>query len=419
LSITQAKRLFPIVGAGSSIGALLGSGGAAALANVIPTQDLLLVCGTGFSLSAVAAFLLAGAAPDTARARKRERERGVLGEAGIVARQPYLQRLALFTMVAAAGLTFVDYVFKSTAAAEVPKNDLAFFFGGVSFILNGISLALQVVVVPRMLRRLEVAIAPAVLPMALAAGGAGLVAGFGLGAALLAKGADGSLRYSLHRTATELLYLPLPDSIRPRIRATLDILGQRLGQASASLVIIGIAATDLSLRFVASVFALAAVLWAASAFALRRPYVELLGESLKGGATLRPGEFPELDVASLETLVAALDSPDDAEVLAAIDGLERDGKERLVPVLMLRHPFDGGRRPRSQALHPGETHGRGRRHRQDPRSRVARRPSCGHRRASPPRARRAAALRAAQPGRVGRGARGDRRAPHRFRRDRG
>ncbi len=241
-------------------------------------------------------------------------------------------------MVAAAGLTFVDYVYKSTAASEVPKDDLAFFFGAVAFVLNGLSLGLQVLVVPRMLRRLELAIALAVLPIALAAGGAGLVAGFGLGAALLAKGADGSLRYSLHRTATELLYLPLPDSIRPRIRATLDVLGQRLGQASASLVILAIAATNLSLRVVASAFAIAAALWAASAFALRRPYVELLGESLKGGATLRPGEFPELDVASLETLVAALDSKDDAEVLAAIDGLERDGKERLVPTLMLRHP---------------------------------------------------------------------------------
>ena len=190
---------------------------------------------------------------------------------------------------------------------------------------------------PRLLRRLELAIALSLLPIALAAGGAGMVAGFGLGAALLAKGADGALRYSLHRTATELLYLPLPDSIRPRIRATLDVLGQRLGQASASLVILGIAAADLSSRFVSSVLAAAAALWAVSAFALRRPYVELLGESLKGGATLRPGEFPELDVGSLETLVAALDSSDDAEVLAAIDGLERDGKERLVPVLMLRH----------------------------------------------------------------------------------
>ena len=41
-------------------------------------------------------------------------------------------------------------------------------------------------------------------------GAAGVALGGGLVAALLLKGADGTLRYSLHRTGTELLFVPLP-----------------------------------------------------------------------------------------------------------------------------------------------------------------------------------------------------------------
>src|SRR5262249_49342904 len=47
-----------------------------------------------------------------------------------------------------------------------------------------------------------------------------------------------------------------------------------------------------------------------------------------------------LDVASLETLIAALDSRNDAEVLAALEVLEREGKGHLVPGLILYHPSE-------------------------------------------------------------------------------
>ena len=49
-------------------------------------------------------------------------------------------------------------------------------------------------------------------------------------------------------------------------------------------------------------------------------------------------EIPELDLQSLETLVATLSAPKDTEVLAAIDLLEAYGRARLVTPLILYHP---------------------------------------------------------------------------------
>jgi hypothetical protein len=61
---------------------------------------------------------------------------------------------------------------------------------------------------------------------------------------------------------------------------------------------------------------------------------------LRGHDTQHAHALPELDVASLETLVAALDSRNDNEVLAALEVLEREQKVRLVPALILHHPSD-------------------------------------------------------------------------------
>lgn len=49
-------------------------------------------------------------------------------------------------------------------------------------------------------------------------------------------------------------------------------------------------------------------------------------------------EFPALDVASLESLLATLNSPDEQRVAAALDVLQDQGKESVVPALLLYHP---------------------------------------------------------------------------------
>ncbi|NUP11060.1 MAG: hypothetical protein HOW73_33870 [Polyangiaceae bacterium] len=337
-SITRAKRLFPLVGAGSAVGALVGSGLASGLARVLSAGQLLLGATGGFFLSAGAAVVLAAVSPSAgSRPAVAAADDAWMRDAGLLTRQSYLRRLAAFSIVSAAALTFVDFLFKSTVAANIPASELTVFFGTVALALSALSLLFQVAVVPRLLNKVELGVALALLPIGIAVGGAGLVLGLGLGAALTAKGTDGALRYSLHRTATELLYLPLADEVRPRVRATLDVLGQRGGQALASVSILVMASADVSLSAMSAGFVAVAALWAVTAFGLRHPYVQLLRNNLRGGATLRASAFPELDVASLETLVTALDSDNDAEVLAAMSVLEREGRSRLVPTLLLQH----------------------------------------------------------------------------------
>ena len=177
-----------------------------------------------------------------------------------------------------------------------------------------------------------------VLPTLLLLGSAGVAFGGGLLAALVLKGADGALRPSLHRTTTELLFLPIPDGLRSRAKPLIDVIGQRGGQALASVFILGELTLHRGDVVLASIAGLLCIVWVAWALELKPHYLELFRTALRQGSMRDRADLPDLDLASLETLIAALNGRDDAEVVGAMDLLAAEGRERLVPALILYHP---------------------------------------------------------------------------------
>jgi hypothetical protein len=177
-----------------------------------------------------------------------------------------------------------------------------------------------------------------VLPALVFVKTAGVALKSGLVAALLLKGADGSLRNSLHRTGTELLYLPLADGVRTRAKPLIDVVGQRGGQGLASLLILSenlLARGDVVLAGASAALSLVLIAWVAD---LKQLYLDVFRAALREGP-LRPAvDLPPVDLVSLETLFGALNSADDHEVLAAMDLLTEEGRARLVPALILYHP---------------------------------------------------------------------------------
>jgi hypothetical protein len=61
-------------------------------------------------------------------------------------------------------------------------------------------------------------------------------------------------------------------------------------------------------------------------------------QQLREGSIETRAGVPELDLHSLEALIAALSSDDDRVVLSALDLLEDSGRAKLVPPLILHHP---------------------------------------------------------------------------------
>lgn len=336
-TLGEAKRLYSLVWTGSLVGATAGAATARLLAQAGPPSTLVIAAAGVLAVTALGPALALGRA--ARRSVARPRSGASLGEGlAVLRKDAYVRGLAVLVLVSTVALTLADYVFKSTVARNVAPEELGAFFGGVYTVLNLLSLVAQLLLGSWLFQAIGLHRALWVLPSLVFVGAAGLALGGGLVAALLLKGVDGSLRNSLHRTGTELLFVPLAPAVRARAKPLVDIVGQRGGQALASVLILSesvLARGDVVLAGAAAALAL---VWISLVAELKAPYLDVFRVALREG-TLRPAlDLPPVDLASLETLIGALNSPDDHEVLAAIDLLDAEGRARLVPALILYHP---------------------------------------------------------------------------------
>jgi hypothetical protein len=125
LDVGRAKRVFAIIGAGGPAGATLGAAVAGLVVTVAPPRTLILGSAALFTVAALvtrwwerghASTRPTPAAPAAAAAP-------AVPES--LRRDPYLGRILVVTVVATVVVTGVDYLFKASVAAHVPKAELA------------------------------------------------------------------------------------------------------------------------------------------------------------------------------------------------------------------------------------------------------------------------------------------------------
>ncbi len=345
LTVAQAKRLFPLVASGAVAGSLVGFGGGGVLAARFGPRALLASSAIVFLLSAgvtaawwwVPVPVEAGGGLGRGTPLPEDGERRAQNLA-LAVRHPYVRQLALLLLLASVAVTLADFVFKSAVSHAVPGPQLGTFLATAYFAFDLSALVLLLVAVAPAVRWLGAPGALAVRPVCLAIGGAFLALGGAFPAALVLRGVDGSLRWSLHKTASELLYVPLAPRLRGAVKEISDLLAQRGGQALGSLLILGCLAVSDATRWIGGAVVVCAIGWIWLVRALRTPYLRLFRETLNDASADIRLEFPELDMASLETLLAALNSPDEARVRAALDLLGATGRTHVVPALILYHP---------------------------------------------------------------------------------
>jgi ATP:ADP antiporter, AAA family len=333
-TVTQAKRIYAFIGAGSVLGAIAGTGLAGVLTLHFPARHLLLAAAGAFALaSAGPAFLLESGRGTPAILDAPASERFFNRELA----SPYVLRLGALVLVAAITVTVVDFTFKSQVAAAVAPADLGAFFARFYLVLNFVSLGAQLLLVRPLVRSLSTTGSLAVLPLLLGGAGVAIAAGGGVIAAVGAKAGD-ALRHSLHRTAVELLYVPMTDRARTAAKSFAEVLGQRGGQALASIAILGAVALGAGDRSFGLAVAALAALWLVVVVGLRAHYLELFRTTLRESAQLPRVQHPELDLSSLEAVMAALNSRNDGEVRAALQVLAEERRTRIIPALILYHP---------------------------------------------------------------------------------
>lgn len=341
MTIIEAKRVFASIAMGGSIGALAGAAMATLLAPLFGAEGLLLASAAAFGASAIGPMValrpgeadgeVASPPTEDSVASLATSLREVLGH-------PYALRVALLVVLGGMTLTFADYLFKSVLTEEVPAEDLASWLSRIYLGLNLFSIAMLAGGVTPLVRSLGVDRSLAVLPALVLLAGLGVLAGGALVATIGLKLADGTLRYSLHKTASELLYLPMPASLRGAVKGAIDIVGQTGAKALASLLILALVAAPQPRMVVAGALVLLAASWCLAALRLRRVYLDVFRSTLQERSVETRVEHPELDIDSVGSLLRALGDPDERRVLAALRLLAERGRVDLVPTLILYHP---------------------------------------------------------------------------------
>jgi len=361
--VGQAKRLFGLVGAGAVLGATFGAFVARQVATSVGARHLLVAAAVAFALAFLPTVALernvakvqsnaddaADAHPrlaplaDPSQARREllaggVRAPGFLAELTATWKDAYLSRIGVFLILGTVTLAIGDYLFKAMMAERVAKQDLAASFATAYLAFNALSLVVQVGLTSTALRWLGVRRALLVLPALVVGAAGGLLALPMLWMAIALRSMDGALRHSLHKTTTELLFLPLPDNDRRRAKPVIDLVAQRGGQAVAAVGTLVFVQLGAGVRILSAAAIAIGLAWLTMAARVGGPYVDAFRKRLRRGALDIEERIPDLDLGALEAIFSALNSTKDAEVMGALDLLASLGRARLIPALLLYHP---------------------------------------------------------------------------------
>ena len=345
----QAKRLFGFIGAGSSLGGLVGGSLPAFFITQFGSRQLLLISAivlAGCSLVVIAIVSRARSVDLSGLEAVRE-EKGVGGlEALRMLRESkHLQIIAIVIGLTSIGAGLVDQQLNMAAQAIKGRDQtdaMTAVLGQVQVYVSGIGFVIQMFLTTRIQRLLGVGFALMLLPLGFGVTAIIILLNGALWAPMLARVMDKSLRYTVDKTSREILFLPLPDAIKSKAKPFVDVTADRFARAlQGVLMLVLIAPWGLGLNWqqisYASLVTMAG--WIGMVVVAKRAYTNAFRATLARYEVHADDiRLPVADLAGIEMLVEELAHPDDRRVLNAIDLLESLDKRNLVTPLLLHHP---------------------------------------------------------------------------------
>ena len=348
----QAKRLFGVIGAGASLGAI--SGGVLARFLVGPvggTVNMMLVLAALILFAAGIVALAKVRIPRTGAARSAQAAKHPFSDSLRQIRESrYLKLMAALVFLVAVATQWTAFQLSLVADQRFAgdADRLTAFFGTFNFALGTVSFLLQLFVAGPALRRFGVAATILLLPLSLGGGSALILLMPAFWPVLLTNGLDQGLRFSLDKATYELLYLPLAPARRAPVKNAIDIVFSRIADA-AGAVLLGVSTRGffllgglgLGLRGTAAVTLGIIAAWTAVAYRLRVEYVRTIRQSIRRYRLDTERIAAEaLAGSAAGALSAKLTAVDVAEVRDALELIQQQRLADLRPVIrdLLQHP---------------------------------------------------------------------------------
>lgn len=349
----QARRLFGVVGAGASLGAIVGGLLARVLVGPLGTVNLLLVLAGLIASAAVLVNAAWGVRQRQVRVASRRRVE-VGSTLALIARTRYLRLMAALVVVVAIVTQWTSFQFNLVVAERFggDADAITRFLGAFNLVMGLASFAAQLVITGPLLRRFGLSLTLLILPLAIGGGSLLTVLLPGLLAVMVTNTFDQGLRFSVDKASFELLYLPVNPEVRTRVKAAIDLVINRVADGAGG-ILLGLATQGLGLGALAlpgahlglrglAVMSLAlSGIWVGVAWALRRGYVDAIRDSIQQRRLdATSASAPVLDRSATEMLAGKLQASDPEEILYALGQFEAQLGGRLHPAVrgLLSHP---------------------------------------------------------------------------------
>jgi AAA family ATP:ADP antiporter len=349
LDLRQAKRVFPLVSCGGILGGAGGGLIGAWLVRLIGTENLLLVLIPLLLLVIVIVQVLIRRYSVTGRGDKAgktggEGHRAFHAVAKTILASRYLKLIVGLLALSAIVTLIVDFQFKVVAQnAFHGKDQLTAFFASFWAYLAFGAFLLQVLAGSRLVEKLGIRVTLFILPVAVTLGTVALVAfPLALWAGGVLKGSDYTIRYSIDRVSTELLYVPVSQSVKTQIKAVIDMVVQRLADGVGGLMLLVVTRVLHQGQVGVGIFNLVLLsVWVWVAWHARTEYRKEVAKIFIPGpeplpASIIPAIFSEH--ASVATLKSMLASPDEELVLSGIQMAVALRRPQLITPELIAHP---------------------------------------------------------------------------------
>jgi AAA family ATP:ADP antiporter len=245
LTTEQARRLFPLLCSGGVLGSLLGGVLAAAGVRHFGTGDLILapVILLGFCVPIVRTLARHYAVKREEILEPVEVDEpspGIGSALRVTMQTRYLRLIACLLSVSAIVTLLVDFQFKVIIQSYFRSTDaMTEFFGQFYACVGLASFAFQLVAGAKFFERYGLRIALMSLPLTLLGGTAALIVFPSLvWTGIFLKGSDGVLRSSIDKSTMEMLYIPIPLSVKVHVKAVIDMLVQRFSDGVGGVLLL-------------------------------------------------------------------------------------------------------------------------------------------------------------------------------------
>ena len=284
-TIREAKRLFGFIGSGAILGGIIGGYLTSILAPLVGNENLMFVAALllSFCIPLLRRIWLLRVQEDGVVKKQKSAPSSMESPFRLILKSKHLTYISSIVAVSVIVAKLVDYLFSDFASASISDADeLTAFFAFWFSTFNLLSLAVQLFFTHRIVGIWGVGFSLLLLPIGIFGGSLLFLLLPELSAVVVIKAMDGILKQSVHKSASELLTLPLPFDLKNKTKSFIDVVVDSLATGVAGcLLIFVVRGLDLPSFYIGILIIVLVMVWIYFIYKVRLAYYKTFRTNLE------------------------------------------------------------------------------------------------------------------------------------------